>query len=60
MMSNVFLVQMACISEFVSFNLLRYSNISIILKLKSLLKQRLILRILNLLQNLSSSLKIIR
>ena len=60
MMSHVFLVQMACISEFVSFNLLRYSNISIILKLKSLLKQRLILRILNLLQNLSSSLKIIR
>ena len=35
------------------------TNISIILKLKSLLKQRLILRILNLLQNLSSSLKII-
>ena len=41
-------------------NLLRYSNISIILKLKGLLKRRLILRILNLLQNLSSSLKIIR
>ena len=60
MMSHVFLVQMACISEIVSFNLLRYSNISIILKLKSLLKRRLILRILNLLQNLSSSLKIIR
>ena len=60
MMSHVFLVQMACISEFVSFNLLRYSNISIILKLKGLLKRRLILRILNLLQNLSISLKIIR
>ena len=60
MMSHVFLVQMACINEFVSFNLLRYSNISIILKLKGLLKRRLILRILNLLQNLSISLKIIR